>query len=222
MPCPAGVDIPGCFSAYNARYTDSWYQGMKTYLMCTSLKTNPTNASKCIKCGKCEQHCPQGISIRKELQQVKCSFMHPASASEAMRTFSSTCAASFIPDNTTVTSGWFHNQRSPHSAGLRFGFCRSKSLTAVFGKRHGTVFPRTVRTVADGSCRILSDAYAQRYCCLGTSQRIGDYRVDCNSAISIRRIKIVDAVLDGNPHLLLRFCLINACPFAGITQTSVA
>ena len=78
MPCPAGVDIPGCFSAYNARYTDSWYQGMKTYLMCTSLKTNPTNASKCIKCGKCEQHCPQGISIRKELQQVKKKMENPA------------------------------------------------------------------------------------------------------------------------------------------------
>ncbi|MCI9082868.1 MAG: aldo/keto reductase [Lachnospiraceae bacterium] len=71
MPCPAGVDIPGCFAAYNIRYTDSWYQGMKTYVMCTTLKTNPTNASKCLKCGKCEQHCPQNISIRKELEQVK-------------------------------------------------------------------------------------------------------------------------------------------------------
>ncbi len=71
MPCPAGVDIPGCFAAYNIRYTDSWYQGMKTYIMCTTLKTNPTNASKCLKCGKCEQHCPQNISIREELAQVK-------------------------------------------------------------------------------------------------------------------------------------------------------
>ncbi len=78
MPCPAGVDIPGCFSAYNTRYTDSWYQGMKAYLMCTSLKTNPTNASKCIKCGKCEKHCPQNISIRKELQQVKKTMENPA------------------------------------------------------------------------------------------------------------------------------------------------
>ncbi len=71
MPCPGGVDIPGCFAAYNIRYTDSWYQGMKTYVMCTTLKTNPTNASKCLKCGKCEQHCPQNISIRRELEQVK-------------------------------------------------------------------------------------------------------------------------------------------------------
>lgn len=71
MPCPAGVDIPGCFAAYNTKHTDSWYQGMKAYVMCTTLRTNPSNASKCVKCGKCEQHCPQGISIRKELEQVK-------------------------------------------------------------------------------------------------------------------------------------------------------
>ncbi len=71
MPCPAGVDIPACFAAYNTRYTDSWYQGMKAYMMCTTFRTELSNASKCVKCGKCEQHCPQGISIRKELVQVK-------------------------------------------------------------------------------------------------------------------------------------------------------
>ncbi len=71
MPCPAGVDIPTCFAAYNTRYTDSWYSGMKAYFMCTSLKTNPSNASKCVRCGKCETHCPQGIEIRKQLVQVK-------------------------------------------------------------------------------------------------------------------------------------------------------
>lgn len=71
MPCPGGVDIPGCFAAYNTRYTDSWFSGMKDYFMCTTLRTNPTNASRCLKCGKCEQHCPQKISIRKELEQVK-------------------------------------------------------------------------------------------------------------------------------------------------------
>ena len=71
MPCPAGVDIPGCFSAYNTRYTDSRFQGMKAYVMCTTLKTNPTNASKCIKCGKCQKLCPQSISVPAELAQVK-------------------------------------------------------------------------------------------------------------------------------------------------------
>lgn len=71
MPCPHGVDIPTCFAAYNTRYTDSWMVGMKSYVMCTTLKTNPTNASKCVGCGKCEQHCPQSIAIRSELKQVK-------------------------------------------------------------------------------------------------------------------------------------------------------
>ena len=71
MPCPAGVDIPTCFAAYNTRYTDSWYSGMKAYFMCTSLKTNPSNAAKCVRCGKCEARCPQGIKIRSQLAQVK-------------------------------------------------------------------------------------------------------------------------------------------------------
>lgn len=52
MPCPQGVDIPGCFSAYNMRYTDGWYAGFKTYFMCTTLRKNQTNASKCVGCGK--------------------------------------------------------------------------------------------------------------------------------------------------------------------------
>ncbi len=71
MPCPKGVDIPTCFAAYNTRYTDSWYSGMKAYFMCTTLKTNPSNASNCIGCGKCEKHCPQGIHVREELKQVR-------------------------------------------------------------------------------------------------------------------------------------------------------
>lgn len=71
MPCPQGVDIPGCFSAYNMRYTDSWFQGLKTYFMCTTLRKNPTNASNCIQCGKCEKHCPQNIPIRKALKDVR-------------------------------------------------------------------------------------------------------------------------------------------------------
>ena len=70
MPCPHGVDIPTCFAAYNTRYTDSFYSGMKAYIMCTTLKTNPTNASTCRQCGKCEKHCPQSIAIRQELKQV--------------------------------------------------------------------------------------------------------------------------------------------------------
>lgn len=70
MPCPKGVDIPGSFSAYNRRYSEGFYTGMKEYFMCTALRTNPTYASKCVGCGKCEQHCPQSIKIREELKNV--------------------------------------------------------------------------------------------------------------------------------------------------------
>ncbi len=67
MPCPRGVDIPGTFAAYNTRYTDGWPTAFKEYFMCTLLRKEPTSASLCVKCGKCEQHCPQGIAIREEL-----------------------------------------------------------------------------------------------------------------------------------------------------------
>lgn len=70
MPCPKGVDIPGTFSAYNRRYTDSKYGGFFDYMMCTALRKNSTAASNCISCGKCEKHCPQHIEIRKELKKA--------------------------------------------------------------------------------------------------------------------------------------------------------
>lgn len=43
---------------------------MREYLMCTTFRAERTNASLCRQCGKCEQHCPQGIAVRKELKQV--------------------------------------------------------------------------------------------------------------------------------------------------------
>ena len=71
MPCPKGVDIPGAFRCYNARYTEGFYTGMKEYFMCTTLRGQRSNASQCVKCGRCEAHCPQGIHIREELDHVK-------------------------------------------------------------------------------------------------------------------------------------------------------
>lgn len=71
MPCPKNVDIPGAFSAYNRRFSDGWFHGMKDYAMCTALRKNSTAASNCVGCGKCEQHCPQKIEIRKELENVR-------------------------------------------------------------------------------------------------------------------------------------------------------
>ena len=70
MPCPAGVDIPGTFAAYNRRHTEGKGRALVEYAMCTAFRANSTAASNCIGCGKCEGHCPQHIEIRKELNQA--------------------------------------------------------------------------------------------------------------------------------------------------------
>ncbi len=71
MPCPAGVDIPGCFKIYNSSYTDGYANAWREYFMCTAMKNERSMASLCKKCGKCESHCPQQIQIRDELGHVK-------------------------------------------------------------------------------------------------------------------------------------------------------
>ena len=68
MPCPQGIDIPGTFRCYNEMYMEKPRVGKKEYLMTTAFRKNQNPASKCIRCGKCEKHCPQGIEIRKELK----------------------------------------------------------------------------------------------------------------------------------------------------------
>lgn len=77
MPCPSGVDIPGSFRCYNVSYTDGYASGMREYFMCTTMKAQKSNVSRCVECGKCEMHCPQGISIRKELKNVRRRFENP-------------------------------------------------------------------------------------------------------------------------------------------------
>ena len=68
MPCPRGVDIPGTFAAWNRYHAENRFSGFREYMMCTALRKNTASASQCIGCGKCEKHCPQGISIREMLK----------------------------------------------------------------------------------------------------------------------------------------------------------
>lgn len=70
MPCPFGVDIPGAFHSYNMRAAEGWFSGMRQYVMCTLLRKEPSYASLCRKCGRCETHCPQHIPIREKLQET--------------------------------------------------------------------------------------------------------------------------------------------------------
>ncbi|MBR1558841.1 MAG: aldo/keto reductase [Clostridia bacterium] len=78
QPCPRGVDIPVCFAAFNSSYVDGLFTGMREYLMCTTLRNVRSNAGLCVKCGKCEQHCPQHLPIRDELDRVKKRLENPA------------------------------------------------------------------------------------------------------------------------------------------------
>ena len=78
MPCPFGVDIPGTFHAWNTKAAEGWFYGVKQYLMCTGLRSVPSYASLCRRCGKCEQHCPQGIPVREKLQAAAKELEGPA------------------------------------------------------------------------------------------------------------------------------------------------
>ena len=71
------MDIPGVFAAYNRRFDENKSGAFMDYLKCTTLRKNATAAGNCIGCGKCETHCPQGIAIRKELQEVQHTFETP-------------------------------------------------------------------------------------------------------------------------------------------------
>ena len=69
MPCPVGVDIPQNFALYNNGYLFNNIEHAKTqYEM---LLSDDAKAANCIECGKCESHCPQDISIRRELKNVR-------------------------------------------------------------------------------------------------------------------------------------------------------
>ena len=72
MPCPFGVNIPGCFSVYNDKYILGEKHNKIIYIRTLGgLSNQPSFASICKACGKCEKHCPQNIKIIEELKRVK-------------------------------------------------------------------------------------------------------------------------------------------------------
>jgi predicted aldo/keto reductase-like oxidoreductase len=71
MPCPVGVNIPGCFACYNDKYLMNDKSARFRYIQTMgAMSVKPSNASQCKECGKCESHCPQNIAIREQLKVV--------------------------------------------------------------------------------------------------------------------------------------------------------
>ncbi len=72
LPCPAGVDIPGCFSLYNDKNIHKGLVRESSYLFRTSGFDGgkASYASLCRDCGACEKKCPQSLPIRKYLKDV--------------------------------------------------------------------------------------------------------------------------------------------------------
>ncbi len=73
MPCPAGVNIPGCFEYYNSRNTFKDKSAKLFYLaMLGGVLTEKVSfASECVNCGKCLEECPQNLAIPELLEDVK-------------------------------------------------------------------------------------------------------------------------------------------------------
>lgn len=70
MPCPAGVNIPGHFNCYNSLSCSSRIRGWMEFFQTVALTREPAFASQCVKCGRCEKHCPQGLPIREKLREA--------------------------------------------------------------------------------------------------------------------------------------------------------
>ena len=71
MPCPNNVDIPLNFEFYNnfvAKRDMHKDQTLETTLY--SVMQESTRAGNCVRCGQCEDHCPQKLPIQDLLEKV--------------------------------------------------------------------------------------------------------------------------------------------------------
>jgi predicted aldo/keto reductase-like oxidoreductase len=72
LPCPAGVNIPGCFALFNNAHI---LDDVPTHRIFYNVSIGPAQkASNCADCGQCEQACPQGIPIRAMLKETAALF----------------------------------------------------------------------------------------------------------------------------------------------------
>ncbi len=74
MPCPMGVNIPRNFRMWNDYHIYQKYKVVKEPWEHMPDRERPTN---CVECGKCEEQCPQKISIRADLKKVQKELSNP-------------------------------------------------------------------------------------------------------------------------------------------------
>lgn len=82
MPCPYGLNIPAIFSHYNkcikegnmpnkGRQDPDYRRARRAYLIGYDRRVPKLRqASHCIGCGQCVEHCPQRIQIPAEMQRI--------------------------------------------------------------------------------------------------------------------------------------------------------
>lgn len=70
--CPKGIDIPALFACMNRKKVfNNWNS---VYYYQEVLTSQGTKASDCLKCGRCEEICPQHLKIRELLTEVAAEF----------------------------------------------------------------------------------------------------------------------------------------------------
>ncbi|MEM3615823.1 MAG: aldo/keto reductase, partial [Candidatus Methanomethylicia archaeon] len=76
LPCPNGVLIPDIFAYYNEYFR----RGRDSSVIdeYNSRIPNEGKAENCVKCGRCEELCPQHIEIRVWLDRARRLFMRPS------------------------------------------------------------------------------------------------------------------------------------------------
>jgi predicted aldo/keto reductase-like oxidoreductase len=77
MPCPAGVDIQGCFDRYNHIHMFGDKRQIKFFYTAQlggAMTGKASNASLCKECGRCVKACPQDLPIPDLLKEVSAEF----------------------------------------------------------------------------------------------------------------------------------------------------
>ena len=69
MPCPQGVSIPEIFKLYNSYQLVKPHAIDQAFYQGTVIPAG-SGADRCVSCGLCTRHCPQGLKIPELLQQA--------------------------------------------------------------------------------------------------------------------------------------------------------